>query len=165
MRNLWNFVANYPPRPSAQRRIPASIRSNLTWWNTLLPSFNGVLFFDDKARPILCLYTDASLLDLEGFFRMGQRLLGVKQQSNKQMLLQPEHKTFCWHLVMLLKRPTYYKRLFSLTSCRRLSFLTSCPRFFSLTSCPCLFSLTRCPLPLTVSIVTVRRQGSRTGSR
>ena len=97
-------------------------------------------------------------LTLKVFFTMGQRLLGIKQQSNKQMLLQPEHKTFCWHLVMLFKRPAHYKRLSSLTSCRRLSFLTSCPCFFSRTSCPCLFSLTRCPLPLTVSMCLKSRQ-------
>lgn len=43
-------MAEYPTWPSARKRIPASIRSDVLWWKTLLPVFNEVLFFDDNIR-------------------------------------------------------------------------------------------------------------------
>lgn len=43
-------MAEYPTWPSARKRIPASIRSDVLWWKTLLPVFNEVLVFDDKSR-------------------------------------------------------------------------------------------------------------------
>lgn len=48
--------------------MPLDVRNNLTWWNTLLPTFNGVLFFDDPTQEVFQLYIDASLLGLRGFF-------------------------------------------------------------------------------------------------
>lgn len=73
MRPLWTFVASYPSNASSstKRRIPLEVRNNLVWWNTLLPTFNGVLFFDDPTRDTFQLYTDASLTGLGGFFFHG----------------------------------------------------------------------------------------------
>ena len=70
MRLLWNFEMTFPPGKSREtkRRIPTSIRNDLNWWNTLLPKFNGVLFFDDSSRQVNQLYTDACTKGLGGFF-------------------------------------------------------------------------------------------------
>ena len=48
--------------------MPLEVRNDLIWCNTLLPTFNGVLFFDDPTRDVFQLYTDASLTGLGGFF-------------------------------------------------------------------------------------------------
>lgn len=69
MRPLWSYVAQFPTtKGGQQRRLPTQIRLDLTWWNTLLPRFNGVLFFNDQIRDTFQLYTDASLKGLGGFF-------------------------------------------------------------------------------------------------
>ena len=54
MRPLWTFVASYPQKMShsAKQRLPLEVRNDLIWWNTLLPTFNGVLFFDDPTRDV-----------------------------------------------------------------------------------------------------------------
>lgn len=68
MRPLWTFTAEYPSTcRSTRRRLPKQVREDLIWWNTLLPRFNGVLFFDNATRPVSQLYTDASLIGLGGF--------------------------------------------------------------------------------------------------
>lgn len=48
MRRLWDFVNEYPRTATklTRRRIPMWVRENLEWWNNLLPTYNGVLFFD-----------------------------------------------------------------------------------------------------------------------
>ena len=66
MRPLWSYVAQFPAA-GQQRRFPTQVRLDLTWWNILLPRFNGVLFFN-KLRDTFQLYTDASLQGLGGFF-------------------------------------------------------------------------------------------------
>jgi hypothetical protein len=72
MPHIWNFAASIAPLPYfAQRRIPRSVRSDLQWWNELLPVYNGVRFFDDVDRPAAQLYTDASLSGLGGYFFYG----------------------------------------------------------------------------------------------
>lgn len=73
MRSLWDFIASYPSQSSSytKRRMSSAVQKDLTWWNTLLPTYNGVLFFDESKRPTIQLYTDASLQGLEGFFYYG----------------------------------------------------------------------------------------------
>ena len=70
MRQLWNFEMAFPLGKSREikRRIPTSIRNDLNWWNTLLPDFNGVFFFNDPSRQVVQLYTDACPKGLDGFF-------------------------------------------------------------------------------------------------
>lgn len=68
MRPLWSYVTQVPTTRSQQWRLPTQVRLDLTWWSTLLPRFNGVLFFNDEIRDIFQLYTDASLKGLGGFF-------------------------------------------------------------------------------------------------
>lgn len=70
MRKLWDFVAAYPKESSkfTKRRIPIETRLDLQWWNELLPTYNGIQFFDMQARKPVQLYTDASLQGLGGFY-------------------------------------------------------------------------------------------------
>ena len=70
MRQLWNFEIIFPSQGNREikRRILINIRNDLTWWNTLLPKFNGILFFNDPSRRVIQLYTDACLKGLGGFF-------------------------------------------------------------------------------------------------
>lgn len=70
MRKLWDYVASFPVGSSqyTKRRIPPEVRSDLQWWNELLPKYNGISFFDTTARPTIQLYTDASLQGLGGIF-------------------------------------------------------------------------------------------------
>ena len=70
MRKLWDFVASFPLNSSqfTKRRIPSEVRADLEWWNKLLPSHNGVQFFDTETRRTVQLYTDASLQGLGGFY-------------------------------------------------------------------------------------------------
>jgi hypothetical protein len=69
MRHLWNFVASFPGESAFQkRRIPARVRQDLLWWNELLPTFNGVKFFDNSTRPETQLFTDASGVGLGGYY-------------------------------------------------------------------------------------------------
>lgn len=73
MRRLWDFINHYPcdaPR-STLRRIPAWVREDLEWWNKLLPTYSGVLFFDTKNRVTQTLYPDACLYGLGGFYFEG----------------------------------------------------------------------------------------------
>lgn len=67
MRGLWNFIAKYPVRPSARRRIPASIKSNLCWWNTLLTCI--------QRSDILWWYKKANLSALHGCISYRSRRL------------------------------------------------------------------------------------------
>lgn len=70
MRPFWTFVASFLCNASSSMkcRLPAVVRNNLVWWNTLLPTFNKVFFFDDLLRDIFQLYTNASLTGLGDFF-------------------------------------------------------------------------------------------------
>lgn len=45
-RQLWDFVAEYPPSSSkfTRRRLSAEIPEDLTWWNDLLPTYNAYSF-------------------------------------------------------------------------------------------------------------------------
>ena len=76
MRRLWNFIAEYPPASSqfTRRRLPLEVYEDLTWWNKLLPTYNGVLFFDAQSRPTIQVYTDACPEGLGGFYYSGGEL-------------------------------------------------------------------------------------------
>ena len=50
MSSLWEFISTFPPT-QGKRRIPFFLRQDLRWWCSALPSHNGILFFDDDARP------------------------------------------------------------------------------------------------------------------
>lgn len=65
MRKPRDFVASYPVGTSrcAKRRMPLEVRSDLKWWNQLLPIYNGVQFYDTQNREPIPL-----LLTLRGFF-------------------------------------------------------------------------------------------------
>ena len=67
MSSLWEFISAFPPT-QGRRRIPFFLRQDLRWWCSTLPSHNGVLFFDDAARPPIQLFTDACLTGMGGFF-------------------------------------------------------------------------------------------------
>ena len=66
---------HYPRDPirSTLRRIPVWVREDLEWWNKLLPTYNGVLFFDNRNRVTQTLYTDACLYGLGGFYFEGRQ--------------------------------------------------------------------------------------------
>ncbi len=69
MRRLWDFINDYPrdATRSTLRRLPVWVREDLEWWNKLLPTYNGILFFDTRNRVTETLYTDACLYGLGGF--------------------------------------------------------------------------------------------------
>ena len=75
MRRLWDFINHFPRKaPRGRlRRIPAWARVDLEWWNNLLPTYNGVLFFDTSSRDLKSLYTDACLYGLGGLYFEGCR--------------------------------------------------------------------------------------------
>ena len=69
MRPLWNFIAQFrSASPHQCQRMPSTVVENLIWWNFLLPTYNGVFFFDHENRLPIQLYTDASMTGLEGFY-------------------------------------------------------------------------------------------------
>jgi len=70
MRNIWDFLASFPTAATrvCRRSVPRRVKTDLSWWNTLLPQFNGKHLFDDSSRPIFHLYTDASSIGLGGFY-------------------------------------------------------------------------------------------------
>ncbi len=74
MRILWDLVNQYPRAATkvTRRRIAPWVREYLEWWNDLLATYNGVLFFDDSNRPTTSVYTDACLYVLGGFFFDGK---------------------------------------------------------------------------------------------
>lgn len=71
---LWDFIASQ----LTQKRLTAEIREDLIWWNELLPTHNGVLFFDGQARHVFQLYTDACLEGLGGFYYSGDDPFGIR---------------------------------------------------------------------------------------
>ncbi len=75
MRRLWDFINDYPcdATRSTLRRIPVWVWEDLEWWNKLLPTYNGVLFFDTRNRVTQNLYTDACLYGLVGFYFEGRQ--------------------------------------------------------------------------------------------
>jgi hypothetical protein len=70
MGNIWNFLASFPTSATrtCRRSMPNGVRTDLSWWSTLLPQFNGKHLFDNSSRPIFHLYTDASSIGLGGFY-------------------------------------------------------------------------------------------------
>ncbi len=74
MRRLWDFVNEYPRAVTklTRRRISGWVREDLEWWNDLLPTYNGVLFFYTCSKHTISLYTDAYLYGLGGFFFEGR---------------------------------------------------------------------------------------------
>ncbi len=75
MRRLWDFINHYPRdvTRSTLRRIPVWMREDLEQWNKLLPTYNGVLFFDTRNRVTQTLYTYACLYGLSGFYFEGRQ--------------------------------------------------------------------------------------------
>lgn len=67
IRPFWSYIAQFPAA-GQQKRLLMQVQADLTWWNTLLPRFNGVLFFNNEVQDTFQLYTDASLQGLGGFF-------------------------------------------------------------------------------------------------
>ena len=51
--------------------LPVEVREDLTWWITLLLTFNRTKFFNDASRASFYLFTDASRLGIGGFFYAG----------------------------------------------------------------------------------------------
>jgi hypothetical protein len=68
--SIWRFIASFHG-VKGLRHIPATVRADLLWWHTILPRFNGVLFFDDQSRPVFRLFTDACPRGMGGFFYKG----------------------------------------------------------------------------------------------
>jgi hypothetical protein len=68
--NIWDFIASFSASANfaAKRSMPRSVRADLSWWNRLLPRFNGVHLFGFADRPIVHLFTDASNQGLGGFY-------------------------------------------------------------------------------------------------
>ena len=56
-------IQSLPPPP-----ISAAVLSDIIWWHTLLPRFNGARFFSLTARRRYHLFTDASNEGLGGFW-------------------------------------------------------------------------------------------------
>ncbi len=70
MKRLWDFI-NHNSRDATRstfRRIPVWVRENLEWWNKLLLTYNGVLFFDTRNKVTQTLYTNVCLYGLGGFY-------------------------------------------------------------------------------------------------
>ena len=69
---IWDFVASYPLhcRQITRRKLPSGVVEDLLWWNRLLPTFNGILYFEEK-REAVQLYTDASLQGVGDFYFKG----------------------------------------------------------------------------------------------
>ena len=53
--------------PNLRKKIPPGVIADLHWWNSLLPTYNGVLYFEED-RENIQLNTDASLKGLGGFY-------------------------------------------------------------------------------------------------
>jgi hypothetical protein len=70
LRNIWDFLASFPTSATraCRRSLPRRVKTDLSWWNMLLPQFNGKHLFDDSSRPRFHLYTDASSVGLGGFY-------------------------------------------------------------------------------------------------
>ncbi len=70
MKKLWDFINHYPrdAMRSTLRRIPVWLREDLEWWNKLLPTYNGVLFFDTRNKVTQTFYTGACLYGLGRFY-------------------------------------------------------------------------------------------------
>ncbi len=75
MRRFWDFINHYPrdATRSTLRRIQVGVRKDLEWWNKLLPTYNGVLFFNTRNRVTQTLYNDACLYGLGGFYFESQQ--------------------------------------------------------------------------------------------
>ena len=73
MKGLWDFINHYPRSFSKTtlRKIPPLVRDDLEWWNKLLPTHNGIFFFDTSIRETQSLYTDDCFYDLGGFHFIG----------------------------------------------------------------------------------------------
>ena len=49
MRRLWELINDFAPRTTL-RKIPAWVKEDLEWWNRILPTYYGVLFFHTRNR-------------------------------------------------------------------------------------------------------------------
>lgn len=72
LRNIWNFIASYPPNspPHLRRRLSRDAYEDLQWWEHFLPDFNGIIYYGSD-RPEIFLYTDASARGTGAFFFRG----------------------------------------------------------------------------------------------
>jgi hypothetical protein len=69
LHHLWVFMSAFPPTAASNYLLPVpyNVRLDLAWWNTLLPSFNGIYLFQEQRSEVL-LYTDASQRGLGAYY-------------------------------------------------------------------------------------------------
>lgn len=67
---LYAFLGSYPPNAhkTMKKRLNQTVKTDLLWWNALLPRYNGVYYFNDRKRTNIQLFTDASKEGMGGFF-------------------------------------------------------------------------------------------------
>jgi hypothetical protein len=90
LRHLWDYMASFPQwaTSSFQLKIPHNVRLDLTWWNSLLPHFNGILLFNEDCQSI-SLYSDACNKGLGAYFSYsGEPLL---QRNSFSMKVAKDH--------------------------------------------------------------------------
>jgi hypothetical protein len=71
-RRLWDWQRDFKAHKRPRERIPRVVREDLTWWDELLPQFNGTRFFETKSRAIFHLFTDGCIYGIGGFFYAGR---------------------------------------------------------------------------------------------
>ena len=54
--------------PGSCWKTSRQVHDDLSWWNNLLPKFNGVLFFEEKRQKTYQLYIDGSLVSFGDFY-------------------------------------------------------------------------------------------------
>lgn len=65
--SIWRFISSFKHK-RASRPLAPPIIDDLTWWQTMLPQFNGILLLADTDRTVFHLFTDASGVGLGGFW-------------------------------------------------------------------------------------------------
>lgn len=70
MRYLYSFLASYPlnATKACKKRMNSTVKTDLLWWNELLPRYNGIRCFNVEKRLEIQLFTDASVRGMGGFF-------------------------------------------------------------------------------------------------
>lgn len=71
-RNVWNFQTQFNiERPRQHLTVPADVRIDLQWWSDTIEYNNGTRFFNDPARIVFHLFTDACKVGMGGFYYAG----------------------------------------------------------------------------------------------
>lgn len=94
-RPLWNYIASFPPNATKfhRKRLPQQVKDDILWWNTLLQSFNGTMFFF-PSRPQVQLFTDACSIGIGGFY-FESEANSTWQPAAEQGLIKPESTFAC----------------------------------------------------------------------